>query len=133
MTKLLLERRKIPYFNHISEQDAGDKRIFQDRLIMVLHGSFRKRSLTKRSELLVISCQIVEILVYCLALAAFLWAWRTACISSRFLFPLTWAPRRFLANFKHLLSFDTFNNSKQRFSYGANLEIEKKRKPYMSQ
>merc|ERR1719204_875005 len=50
---------------------------------------------------------------------------RTACISSRFLFPLTWAPRRFLANFKHLLSLETFNNSKQRFSYGANPAISR--------
>ena len=42
------------------------------------------------------------------------------CISSRFFFPRTCPPRRFLQNFNARLSLDIRNNSRARFSYGAN-------------
>merc|ERR1739838_462491 len=52
--------------------------------------------------------------LYCLA--AFLCACKTPCISSRFRFPLTWAPRRFLANLRQRLSLETLSSSRHRFS-----------------
>ena len=55
------------------------------------------------------------------AACAFLCAWITACISSRFLFPLVWSPSHYLASFSALLSFPTLSSSIILFSYGARL------------
>merc|ERR1711977_99173 len=50
----------------------------------------------------------------------FLMFFCTFIISSLFLLPLVCVPNLFLTNFNALLSLFSFNNSIQRFSYGAN-------------
>ena len=82
----------------------GDERISSAICIV----SARSSSIFTRFVSLFVSSSIQT-----LALAAFLWAWSTLCISSRFLLPRIWAPKRFLANFRQRLSLDTWKR-KQR-------------------